>query len=137
MVPQGRYAPSMSENESNEAGATPEGPPEIPTISIDAFAAVELRTGCVVSAAPHPDADRLLVMQVDVGEESPRQIIAGIRAHWEPEDLVGRTLIICCNLKPARLRGLESQGMMLAVTGDDRVWPLGIEGDVNPGVRVS
>ncbi len=128
----------MSENDTNDVGEpTEEAPPEIPTISIDDFAAVELRTGRVVSVEPHPDADRLLVMQVDVGEESPRQIIAGIRAHWSPDELVGRTLIICCNLKPARLRGVESQGMMLAVTGEDRVWPLGVEGDVGPGVRVS
>ena len=128
----------MSENESTEAGETAEPTkPEVPTISIDAFAAVELRVGRVVSAEPHPDADRLLVMQVDIGEDSPRQIVAGIRAHWTPEEITGRTLIICCNLKPARLRGVESQGMMLAVTGDDRVWPLGVEGEVKLGTRVS
>lgn len=123
------------ESESAEQAAPAE--PSVPLISIDTFASVELRLGRVMAAEPHPDADRLLVMQVDVGESEPRQIVAGIRAHWDPEALVGRTLVICCNLKPARLRGVESQGMMLAVTGDDRVWPLGVEGEVAPGTRVS
>lgn len=128
----------MSENEPNKpSGSDDDVQPQNPTITIDHFAAVELRTGRVVSAENHPDADRLLVMQVDVGEDSPRQIVAGIRAHWQPDEIVGRTLIICCNLKPARLRGVESQGMMLAVTGEDRVWPLGVEADVGPGIRVS
>ncbi len=111
--------------------------PGTPRIGIDQFAAVELKTGRVVEAGPHPDADRLLVMQVDVGEEKPRQILAGIRSDWAPEDLVGKTLIICTNLKPARLRGLESQGMMLAVKGTEKVWPLTVEGETAPGTPVT
>jgi methionyl-tRNA synthetase len=106
-------------------------------IDIDHFAKVELRVGRVVEAGPHPNADRLLVMQVDTGDPEPRQIVAGIRADWEPEDLVGRNLIVCCNLKPAKLRGVESQGMMLAVKGDDRVWPIGLEGAAKAGTRVT
>ncbi|MEZ6194975.1 MAG: hypothetical protein R3F20_04475 [Planctomycetota bacterium] len=128
----------MSEN-AEDKGA-PEGTPEEQgpkLISIDQFAAVELRTGKVVAAEPHPAADRLLVMKVDTGDPEPRQIVAGIRSDWAPEDLVGRTLVICCNLKPAKLRGVESQGMMLAVKGVDRVWPLGIEGEAAPGTRVT
>ena len=111
--------------------------PGVPQITIDQFAAVELRIGKVAEAGPHPDADRLLVMKVDCGDPEPRQIVAGIRADWEPEDLVGRTVVVCCNLKPARLRGLESQGMMLAVKGEDKVWPLSVEGVASPGTRVT
>ena len=131
----------MSENESQEGEGTADSPeseePSTPLISIDQFAAVELRTGTVVEAGPHPNADRLLVMKVDVGESEPRQLCAGIRSDWEPEDLVGKTLVVCCNLKPAKLRGVESQGMMLAVSGADRVWPLTVEGEVKPGTRVT
>lgn len=117
----------------------PEEPsvPATPLISIDHFAAVELKTGQVIAAEPHPNADRLVVMKIDVGEAEPRQIVAGIRADWEPETLIGRRMIICCNLKPAKLRGVESHGMMLAVRGDDRVWPLSVEGQVKNGTRVT
>ncbi|MCB9833936.1 MAG: methionine--tRNA ligase subunit beta [Planctomycetes bacterium] len=106
-------------------------------ISIDHFGAVVLKTGEVLAAEPHPNADRLVVMKVDVGEPEPRQIVAGIRSDWEPEALVGRRMIICCNLKPAKLRGVESHGMMLAVRGEDRVWPLSVEGQVKNGTRVT
>lgn len=106
-------------------------------IDIDHFAKVELRVGRVVEAGPHPNADRLLVMKVDTGDAEPRQIVAGIRSDWEPEALVGRNLIVCCNLKPVKLRGVESQGMMLAVKGDERVWPIGLEGSAKPGTRVT
>ncbi|MEE9392283.1 MAG: methionine--tRNA ligase subunit beta [Planctomycetota bacterium] len=106
-------------------------------IDIKHFAAVELKTGRVVAAEAHPNADRLLVLKVDTGDAESRQIVAGIRSDWEPDELVGRTLIVCCNLKPVKLRGVESQGMILAVKGDDRVWPLGIEGSAPPGTRVT
>ncbi|MCA9323023.1 MAG: methionine--tRNA ligase subunit beta [Planctomycetes bacterium] len=129
------------ESSSDAAGKSPtpapEAPPETPRITIDQFAAVELRTGRVVAAEAHPDADRLLVMKVDTGDAEPRQIVAGIRSDWSPEDIVGKTLIICCNLKPAKLRGVVSQGMMLAVKGDERVWPLTLEGQAAPGTRVT
>ena len=122
----------MSENE--DTAPEEQGPKRI---SIDEFAAVELRTGVVVEAGPHPDADRLLVMKVDTGDEEPRQIVAGIRSDWEPEELVGKTLVVCCNLKPAKLRGVESQGMMLAVKGTERVWPVTLEGEAKAGTRVT
>ncbi|NRA95261.1 MAG: methionine--tRNA ligase subunit beta [Planctomycetes bacterium] len=127
----------MSENEP-EAPEAPEAPKEEPQyIDFDQFAAVELKAGKVMEAALHPDADRLLVLKVDVGEEAPRQLCAGIRADWEPETLVGRTVVVVANLKPRKLRGLESQGMLLAVNGVERVIPLGIDGEVVPGTRVT
>ena len=116
--------------------------PDAPTIAPQPieraqFEAVELRAGKVLECGPHPNADRLLVMKVDLGEASPRQIVAGIRADWPPAELVGKTLIFVANLKPAVLRGVESQGMMCALRGDDRVWPLTIEGSCAPGTRVT
>lgn len=131
----------MSENEP-EAPEASEAPAEAPKeepkyIEFDQFAAVELKAGKVLEAGPHPDADRLLVLKVDVGEETPRQLCAGIRADWEPEALVGRTIVVVANLKPRKLRGIESQGMLLAVNGVERVIPLGIDGEVVPGTRVT
>lgn len=127
----------MSENEP-EAPEAPEAPKEEPKyIEFDQFAAVELKAGKVLEATHHPDADRLLVLKVDVGEESPRQLCAGIRADWEPEALIGRTIVVVANLKPRKLRGLESQGMMLAVNGVERVIPVGVDGEVAPGTRVT
>ena len=82
-------------------------------ITIEQFGALELRVATVRSAEPHPNADRLLVLRVDLGGEE-RQLVAGIRAHYTPEELVGKQIVVVTNLQPATLRGVESQGMLLA-----------------------
>ena len=89
-------------------------------ITIEQFKQVELRVGTVTAAEAHPNADRLLVLRVDVGGEE-RQIVAGIRAHYQPESLVGRQVVVVANLEPAKLRGVESQGMVLAAADGERV----------------
>ena len=89
-------------------------------ITIEQFQQVELRVATVTAAEPHPNADRLLVLQVDLGTET-RQIVAGIRAHYEPATLVGTQVVVVANLAPATLRGVESQGMLLAASGDGRL----------------
>jgi methionyl-tRNA synthetase len=86
-------------------------------ITIDQFKTVELRVATVVAAEPHPNADRLVVLRVDLGSEQ-RQIVAGIRATYDPATLVGRQIVVVANLEPAVLRGVESQGMLLAASGD-------------------
>jgi methionyl-tRNA synthetase len=86
-------------------------------ITIDQFKTVELRVATVVSAEPHPNADRLVVLRVDLGSEQ-RQIVAGIRATYDPAVLVGRQIVVVANLEPAVLRGIESQGMLLAANGE-------------------
>jgi methionyl-tRNA synthetase len=85
-------------------------------IEIDDFAKVDLRVGQVLSAERIPKADKLLLMKVDIGEEQPRQILAGIAQYYEPEKLIGRKVVIVANLKPRKLRGLESQGMVVAAS---------------------
>ena len=90
-----------------------------PPITTEDFAKLHLRTGTVVSAEKHPNADRLLVLQVDIGEPTPRQIVAGIAKVYAPETLVGRRIVVVANLAPAKLRGVESQGMLLAAGGAD------------------
>lgn len=84
-------------------------------LTLDDFRKLDLRIATVTAAEPHPNADRLLVLQVDLGGER-RQLVAGIRAHYEPETLVGRQIVVVANLEPATLRGVESQGMLLAAS---------------------
>jgi methionyl-tRNA synthetase len=85
-------------------------------IEITDFAKVDLRVGEVRTAERIPKADKLLLLTVDIGEEKPRQILAGIAQYYEPEQLVGRKIVVVANLKPRKLRGHESQGMLLAAS---------------------
>jgi methionyl-tRNA synthetase len=86
-------------------------------ITIEQFQQVELRVATVKTAEPHPNADRLLVLTVDLGTEE-RQIVAGIRAHYDPATLVGTQVVVVANLEPAKLRGVESHGMLLAASAE-------------------
>jgi tRNA-binding protein len=85
------------------------------TITYDDFAKLELKVATIVEAKVHPNADKLLVLQVDLGSEK-RQICAGIRAYYPPEQLVGKQVVVVANLEPKPLRGEISQGMLLAAT---------------------
>jgi methionine--tRNA ligase beta chain len=89
-------------------------------ITYEDFAKVELRVAKVLDARPHPNADKLLLLQIDVGDEQ-KQIVAGIRAHYTPEQLIGKNIIVVNNLAPAMLRGEASNGMLLAATSGDKV----------------
>ena len=93
-------------------------------ITIDDLDKIELRVGKIVSCEKHPKADRLLVSQVKLGPET-RQIVSGIAKWYKPEEMVGKEVIVVCNLKPVKLRGVESQGMILAAgdDGDDLLIP--------------
>ena len=90
-----------------------------PEISFEDFSKLDLRVATVTEAVAHPNADRLLLIQLDDGSGSPRQICAGIKAWYEPESLVGRQVVIVANLAPRKLRGEMSEGMILAATSDD------------------
>ena len=105
-------------------------------ISIEAFRQIELKVATVKSAEAHPNADKLMVLQIDLGTEQ-RQICAGIRNHYTPEELVGRQIVVVANLETAKLRGLESQGMLLAASDEERVIFLTPEKPVQPGSKVS
>jgi methionyl-tRNA synthetase len=86
-----------------------------PTITIDDFVKVELRVATILEAKPAPKGDKLLVLQVDLGSEK-RQVMAGIRQHYQPEQLVGKQIVVVANLAPRTMMGLQSQGMLLAAT---------------------
>jgi len=90
-------------------------------ISIDEFKKLEIKIGHILSAEKVPDTDKLLKLSVDMGEESgPRQIVSGIAAYFpDPQTLVGKKCAFAANLEPRTIKGLESQGMILAVSGDN------------------
>jgi len=90
--------------------------PDESFITIDDFLKVELRVGQITVAERVPKADKLLRFEVDLGEEQPRQILAGLAEYYEPEKLVGRKVVVVANLKPRMMRGLESQGMICAAS---------------------
>ena len=92
---------------------TPQTTP--PTINYDDFAKLELRVATVLECKPHANADKLLVLQIDLGTEK-RQICAGLRQHYAPEDLIGKQIIVVANLAPRQMRGEVSNGMLLAAT---------------------
>jgi methionyl-tRNA synthetase len=107
-----------------------------PAITYDEFAKLELRVGKVVQAAPVPKKDKLLHLQVDLGEAKPRSIVAGIAQAYRPEQLVGKQVIVVANLAPRKLAGLVSEGMILAA-GDEEILGLSaLDRDVPPGTRV-
>ncbi|HVO92252.1 MAG TPA: methionine--tRNA ligase subunit beta [Terriglobales bacterium] len=105
-------------------------------ITIDEFRKIELKIATVKSAELHPNADRLMVLNVDLGSEE-RQICAGIRNHYTPEELVGKQIVMVANLETAKLRGVESQGMLLAASDDGRVIVLTPEKPVQAGAKIS
>ncbi len=118
-----------------------------PQIVFDDFAKVDLRVARITHAEAHPNADKLLKLQVDDGSGTPRQICAGIRAYYKPEDLVGKSIVIVANLAPRTIRGEESRGMLLAASdmpkdgasaeGERKVVVLTPMSDIPPGSIVS
>ncbi len=90
-----------------------------PEISFEEFSKLDLRVATVTAAEPHPNADRLLLIELDDGTPRPRQVCAGIKAWYDPASLVGRQVVIVANLAPRKLRGETSEGMILAATSRD------------------
>ncbi len=110
--------------------------PEKPLVSIDQFFQAELKVGTIHAAEPVPKSNKLLKLTVDVGEGSTRTLVAGIALAYKPEDLVGRQVVVVANLQPAKLMGVESQGMVLAASLDGKPVLLHPEVPVPNGTRV-
>jgi methionyl-tRNA synthetase len=108
---------------TEQAPAQPAAAPESAKISIEDFAKVEMRVGEIVSAEPIPKATKLLKLQVDIGTEV-RQVCAGIAEYYQPEQLVGMKVVLVTNLQPRRLRGVESNGMIVAASVGDEGHPV-------------
>ena len=106
-------------------------------ITIDDFAKVKLKVGIVREAERVPKSKKLMKLMVEVGEDEPRQLVAGIAEQYEAESLVGRRIVVVANLQPAKLMGVESRGMLLAATGEDGApFLLSPDGEVDPGAQV-
>ena len=105
-------------------------------ITIEDFRKLELRVAEIISAAPHPQADRLLVLRVRVGEEE-RTLVAGIRRHYSESELVGKKVVVVANLEPAQIRGVNSEGMVLAASIDQTLTLIIPEREIQTGARVS
>ena len=111
----------LEELEAMQGGAPrKEYAPMKPEIQYEDFDKIDLRVGEIVKAEKHPKADKLLVFQVKMGNET-RQIISGVAASFKPEECVGRKVIIVANLAPRKLRGLESKGMLLFADNGDKL----------------
>jgi methionyl-tRNA synthetase len=105
-------------------------------ISIDQFAQIELRVALVKNCEKHPNADKLLVLTLDLGSEE-RTVCSGIAKWYQPEALIGKKVILVANLKPAKMRGIMSQGMILAAhDADDNLEVVTIDGPLALGAQV-
>ena len=118
--------------ESNQEKTKEEGP----AITIDDFSKVQMKAGKVLSCEKHPKADKLLVFQVDFGAET-RQIVSGLAQVYKPEELIGKRVIAVTNLAPVKLRGVESNGMLLTAGDGETITLLSTHEEVNLGAEVS
>ncbi|MBI2871158.1 MAG: methionine--tRNA ligase subunit beta [Candidatus Omnitrophica bacterium] len=105
-------------------------------VTLEEFKKLDLRVATVRSVKDHPNADKLYLLTVDLGDET-REIVAGIKPHYRAEELTGKSVIVVCNLEPALIRGVESRGMLLAAKDDRVLGILTLDRDIRPGSRVS
>jgi methionyl-tRNA synthetase len=101
-------------------------------ITINDFKKIEIKIGRITKAENHPNADNLLVFAVDVGNEQ-KQIVAGIKKFYTPEQVFGKLIVVITNLEPVVLRGVESQGMLLSASDSNTLAILTVDHPVNPG----
>lgn len=125
---------------SESAGPSPSTAPVTPAVvsnlvNYDTFAKLELRVANVLEAREHPNANKLLLLKIKVGDVE-KQIVAGIRGHYEPSALVGRQIVVVNNLEPALIRGEESNGMLLAASDEQGVVLLRPDRDTACGAKV-
>ena len=122
-------------DEKNKKDEKPEGIMDISQIAIEDFAKIDLRVGKILTAEKVEGADKLLKFSVKVGEET-RTIVSGIAKYYVPDELVGKEVIVVANLKPAKLRGIMSEGMLLCAVDGDKVVLITPMVDVNSGSKV-
>ncbi len=145
-----KAAPQRDPAPAEKELTVPENPPPAPApsvaptadvpapvqVDIDEFMKVDLRVGRVLAAEAVPKSKKLLKLQIDLGEAEPRQVVGGIADAYAPEALVGRNVVVVANLKPAKLMGIESRGMVLAASIDGRAELVAFEKPVAPGTKV-
>ncbi|XP_033631288.1 aminoacyl tRNA synthase complex-interacting multifunctional protein 1-like [Asterias rubens] len=130
---QAKKKQAKAEKKEKKEGA---GPPGAPVAEPD-ITAVDLRIGRILEVKRHPDADTLYIEQIELGEGSPRTVVSGLVNHVKIEEMENRMVILCCNLKPAKMRGVLSQAMVMCAATPDKVELLIPPKGVEPGDRVS
>ncbi|MEA4892438.1 MAG: methionine--tRNA ligase [Peptococcaceae bacterium] len=131
----GAGAAAVNEKQGEKAPAQGNTDEHKPQIEYDTFAQVELRVAQVLACERIPKADKLLRLEIAIGEER-RQLVAGIAQHYTPEEMVGKKIAVVANLKPAKLRGVESQGMLLAASEGERLAVITLPEDMPCGARI-
>ena len=135
--PEAAKTESKSKQKQKEKKTRPKEEKESGVLEFKDFQKMDLRAGTVVRAEKHPDADKLLVVGVDIGEDEPRQVVAGLAERFSPDDLVGKQVLVVSNLAPIKLRGIESRGMILAAHGENGLELTTVAGLVQNGAKVS
>jgi methionyl-tRNA synthetase len=125
---------SEGETPTKEDSDMDEGSSDI--VTFEEFMKLDLRVARILDAEDHPNADKLYVLKVDIGESEPRTLIAGLRKYYKKEDMVGKTIIVVSNLKPAKMRGIVSNGMLLAAEADGSVILLTTDSEIEPGAKI-
>ncbi len=104
-------------------------------ITFDEFKRIEIKTAKILDVKNHPEADKLYIIDIDLGDEK-RQIVAGIKKYYTPEELVGKDIAVVVNLEPALIRGVESNGMLLAGSSNEALSILTLDRDLPPGSAI-
>jgi len=136
-APATEAAKAEKNKESTQKSAPAEATEGVALISIDQFFQTELKIGTIIKAEEVPKSKKLLLLQVDLGEEAPRQIVAGIKEWYSPDDLIDTQACVVANLKPAKLMGLRSEGMLLAAKDENGLSLLRPETPKTSGTKVS
>ncbi len=130
-----RKKPAEPAPKKSKAKTDPSPEKQDGLVDIKEFFQTQLKVARILEAEPVPKSDKLLKLQIDVGDEK-RQIVAGIAEYYQPDELVGRSIVVVANLKPAKIRGVESNGMLLATKGPEGPKILAPQGEVAPGTLV-
>ncbi len=105
-------------------------------ISFEEFKQLDLQVGTIVEVNEHPNADKLVKLSADIGEQEPIQLVAGVKGYYENEELEGKQIVILTNMEPATIRGERSEGMLLAATTEQDVALIGPDQKVPPGTGI-
>ena len=105
-------------------------------ISFEDWKKLDIRTATIKNVEDHPNADKLVLLKVDLGDNKERTLVAGLKEHYTKKELIGKKVIIFTNLKPAVLRGIKSEGMILAAVKNDKVVLLTVDKDIENGARI-
>ncbi|MFW5731397.1 MAG: methionine--tRNA ligase, partial [Desulfonatronovibrionaceae bacterium] len=132
-----RVALEPEKSGQNKTGARDSAKPRLPEVSFEDFQKLNLVTGRILTASPVKGADRLYRLEVDIGEEAPRQIVAGLAEFFSAQELENKEVVVLANLASKKIRGVKSQGMVLAVKKGGEMSLLRADPGAGPGCRVS